>query len=103
MHPSARRLAWRGAVHQGARRCFSGGTVDVRIGVLHTPKEIEIELPADADHDAVRGKVEAALSDDNGVLWLTDRHGAQFALPSSRIAWVQVGSADSERRIGFGS
>lgn len=103
MHPPARRLAWRGAVHQGARRSFAGGTVDVRIGVLHTPKEIEIELPADADHDSVRTKVEAALSSDTGVLWLTDRHGAEYALPSSRIAWVQVGTADSDRRIGFGT
>jgi hypothetical protein len=77
--------------------------VDVRIGVMHTPKEIEIELPADADRDSVRTKVEAALSDDGGVLWLTDRHGAEYALPASRIAWVQVGSADSDRRIGFGS
>lgn len=87
----------------GGTALFAGGTVDVRIGVLHTPKEIEIELPADADHDSVRAKVETALADSNGVLWLTDRHGAEFALPSSRIAWVQVGSADSERRIGFGA
>jgi hypothetical protein len=77
--------------------------VDVRIGVLHTPKEIEIELPADADRAAVHEQVSAALADQSQVLWLTDRHGAEYALPVARIAWVQLGRADSDRRIGFGS
>jgi hypothetical protein len=80
-----------------------GGIVDVRIGVLHTPKEIEVELPADADRADIRSRVDAALSGAGGVLWLTDRQGAEFAVPTDRIAWVQVGSADVERRIGFGS
>lgn len=77
--------------------------MDVRIGVLHTPKEIEVDLPADADRDEIRGRVEAALSSADGVLWLKDRVGAEYAIPAARIAWVQVGSADVERRIGFGT
>jgi hypothetical protein len=77
--------------------------VDVRIGVLHTPKEIEVELPVDADRSEVRSRVEATLASGDGVLWLTDRLGAEYAIPVSRIAWVQVGSADVERRIGFGT
>ena len=80
-----------------------GGNVDVRIGVLHTPKEIEIELPADADRAEIRSRVDAALTGAGGVLWLTDRQGAEYAVPAERIAWVQVGSADVERRIGFGA
>lgn len=77
--------------------------MDVRIGVLHTPKEIEIELPADADRSEVRSAVDRALAGTEPVLWLTDRHGAEFGVPTERIAWVQVGSADTERRIGFGT
>lgn len=77
--------------------------MDVRIGVLHTPKEIEVDLPADADRDEVRSRVDAALSSGDGVLWLKDRLGAEYAIPAERIAWVQVGSADVERRIGFGT
>lgn len=78
--------------------------MDVRIGVIHTPKEIEIELPPDVDREAVHAQVEGALGDDEvTVLWLTDRHGAEFAVPAERIAWVHIGRADHERRIGFSS
>jgi len=77
--------------------------VDVRIGVIHTAKEIDIELPADADRDAIRAAVDTALGDDDNTLWLTDRHGREIAVPSGRIAYVELGSPDNERRIGFGS
>jgi len=76
--------------------------VDVRIGVVHTMKEIDIELAHDADPHQVRAAIEHALGDDDRVLWLTDRHGRQIAVPSGRIAYVELGSPDSERRIGFG-
>lgn len=77
--------------------------MDVRIGVLHTPKEIEVNLPADADRAEVRARIEAALADGDGVLWLTDRLGTDIAVPAERIAWVQLGSAEADRRIGFGT
>ncbi len=77
--------------------------MDVRIGVIHTVKEIDIELPGDADREKVRGAIEAALADDDNTLWLTDRHGRDIAVPSSKIAYVELGSPDSERRIGFGA
>jgi len=77
--------------------------VDVRIGVLHTMKEIQIELPTDADPDAVRASVDEALADDDRVLWLTDRHGRQVGVPAERIAWVELGSPESKSRIGFGA
>ena len=77
--------------------------MDVRIGVIHTAKEIDIELPADADRDAIRAAVDTALADDDNTLWLTDRHGREIAVPSARIAYVELGTPDNERRIGFGS
>ena len=75
--------------------------MDVRIGVLHTPKEIDIELPADADRGAVRASIDAALASADGVLWLTDRSGRDIGVPSARIAYIELGRSDSERRIGF--
>lgn len=77
--------------------------MDVRIGVQQTPKEIEIELPSGTDRDDVRARIDAALADEQSVLWLTDRHGRDVAVPAARIAYVELGSADGERRIGFGA
>ena len=77
--------------------------MDVRIGVLHTMKEIEVELPADADRAEIKSRIDEALADDEKALWLTDRHGKDVAIPSARIAYIELGSSDTERRIGFGA
>ncbi len=76
--------------------------MDVRIGVIHTMKEIDLELPGDVDADAVRADIDSALAESGRVLWLTDRNGRRFGVPSDRIAYVELGPA-SERRMGFGA
>jgi hypothetical protein len=75
--------------------------VDVRIGVTQAPREINVEVPDDERDDA-RAKIEAALSGATDVLWLTDKRGRQVAVPSAKIAYVEVGTPDGDRRIGFG-
>jgi hypothetical protein len=77
--------------------------VDVRIGVIHTVKDIDVELPADADRDKIKKKIEAALSDPDTILWLTDRNGADLAVPASKIAYIELGGGDAARRVGFGA
>ncbi len=76
--------------------------MDVRIGVLHTPKEIEVELGDDADQGQVVKEVESALGSPDGILWLTDRRGRKVGVPTSRVAYVEIGSPTAERRVGFG-
>jgi hypothetical protein len=75
--------------------------VDVRIGVTQAPREINVEVPDDERDDA-RAEIEAALSGATDVLWLTDKRGRQVAVPSAKIAYVEVGTPDGDRRIGFG-
>ncbi len=77
--------------------------MEVRIGVVHIMKEIEIELPADVDSQQIRADVDAALKGENNTLWLTDHHGRQIGVPSQRIAYVELGAQDHDRRIGFGA
>jgi hypothetical protein len=76
--------------------------VDVRIGVTYTAKEISVELADDADATAVKGDIESALKDESSVLWLTDRKGRQVGVPVDKVAYVEIGSPDADRRIGFG-
>jgi hypothetical protein len=75
--------------------------VDVRIGVKSSPKELEVILADDTDSDAVREHVDAAFK-DGGTLWLTDRRGRQFGVPVDKVAYVEIGSTETGRRIGFG-
>jgi hypothetical protein len=75
--------------------------VDVRIGMTQTPKELEVHLPDDADAAVIKQQVDDALN-AGGTLWLTDRKGRQVGVPSAKLAYVEIGSPDDERRIGFG-
>ncbi len=76
--------------------------MDIRIGIVQSMKEIEVELPEDVDREAVVKQVETALGGDS-VLWLTDRKGRQVGVPAARIAYVELGSPKSDRVVGFGT
>jgi Protein of unknown function (DUF3107) len=77
--------------------------VDVRIGVTYTAKEIDVEMASGTDVDQLKATIDRALAGDDKVLWLTDDHGRQVAVPTEKIAYVEIGSPDGERRIGFAS
>ena len=77
--------------------------MDVRIGILQSAKELEIELTEEVDRDEVIGSIESALSKADGVLWLTDRKGRRVAVPVAKVAYVEVGAPVNERRVGFGA
>jgi hypothetical protein len=76
--------------------------VDVRIGVIQAPREISLELSDDLDRDALKASIDEALADEDRVLWLTDRRGREVAVPAKRVAYVEIGTPDGDRRIGFG-
>jgi len=75
--------------------------VDVRIRVTQAPRELNVEVPDD-ERDDVRAKVEAALSGATEVLWIKDKRGRDVGVPAAKIAYVEIGNADGDRRIGFG-
>lgn len=76
--------------------------MDVRIGVTQAPRELTIELPDD-ERDDTEKQIEAALSGAVDVLWLTDKRGRRLGITSAKIAYVEMGTNDGDRRIGFGS
>lgn len=75
--------------------------MDVRIGVTHTAKELELEMQGDAD--AVVKAVEDAIAAGDQLLWLTDRKGRRVGIPAGKVAYVEIGSPSEERRVGFGA
>lgn len=76
--------------------------MDVRIGIVQTVKELEVELPEDTDREALQSEIDSALSGES-VLWLTDRKGRRVGVHATKIAYVEVGAPAAERRVGFGA
>lgn len=76
--------------------------MEIRIGVTYTPKEISIELADGSDAATVKSAADAALDGSNQMLWLEDRKGRQVGIPADKIAYLEIGSEDSSRPIGFG-
>jgi hypothetical protein len=76
--------------------------LDVRIGIVQTAKELEVELGDDADRDKLLRDIEEALAGD-AVLWLTDRRGRRVGVPVAKVAYVEVGAPTPDRRVGFGA
>ncbi len=77
--------------------------MDVRIGIIQTTKELDVELGDDASRDKVLQEIEDVLAEPESVLWLTDRRGRRVGVPTAKIAWVEVGGDGEERRVGFGA
>lgn len=75
--------------------------MDVRIGVTYSASVLEVDL-AEADGAAVQAQITEALGADNGVLWLTDKKGRTVGVPSSKVAYVEIGNGEGERKVGFG-
>lgn len=77
--------------------------MDIRIGITQAPREIAIEVEDDSKaRKVLKASVDAALKGESATLWITDKKGKDIAIPSAKIAYVEIGSTDAERRIGFG-
>lgn len=74
--------------------------MEIRIGVSQSMKEIDLDL-GDVDRDKVMADVTKALSDDDNVLWLTDKKGKTVGVPASKVAYIEIGASAEERKVGF--
>jgi hypothetical protein len=51
----------------------------------------------------VVSEIESTLGDPEGVLRLTDRRGRLVVVRVDRVAYVEVGAPEADRRVGFGA
>ncbi|MCB1257859.1 MAG: DUF3107 domain-containing protein [Microthrixaceae bacterium] len=77
--------------------------MDIRIGVKYSTREIELQMADDTDRDEIKKLVESALDESIKVLWLTDKRGREVAVPTSKITYVDLGSSEESRKMGFSS
>jgi hypothetical protein len=74
--------------------------MEVRIGVVHTPKELTLDVDGSAED--IASAVDKALAKDDSVLWLTDSKGRRIGVPSERLAYVEIEIDADAKRVGFG-
>ena len=74
--------------------------MEVRIGVVHTAKELTFET--DAEPDAIIAKLEAAISEGASLVWLEDGKGRKVGVPADKVAYVELVVDDGSRKVGFG-
>jgi uncharacterized protein DUF3107 len=73
--------------------------VEVKIGVTDSPRELvfnSAQTPSEVEKLITDG-----IANESAVLGLTDEKGRRFLVQAKRIAYVEIGAADS-RRVGFG-
>ncbi len=77
--------------------------MEIRIGVTQALREIVVEVDGgDKERAKIKASVEAALSGATDTLWLIDKKGREVGVASAKVAYVEIGNADSDRKIGFG-
>lgn len=74
--------------------------MDVRIGVIFSPKELELEVDGDAAQ--IEAAVNEALRGDGAALWLSDVRGRRVGVPAGRLAYVEIENDGNSKRVGFG-
>ena len=72
--------------------------MEVKVGVADTARELLIN--SSQTPEEVEALVADALNNSVGTLALVDDKGRRYLVPSARVAYVEIGSADS-RKVGF--
>jgi hypothetical protein len=72
--------------------------VDIRIGIINSPREINFESSQTAQE--VETIVATALESESKFVKLTDSKGKLFIVPVATIGYIEIGS-ESTRRVGF--
>lgn len=74
--------------------------MEIKIGVTDSPRELVVSSANSPDE--IEALVTDALNNTQGLLVLVDDKGRRFVVPSPKVAYVEIGPADS-RRVGFGA
>ena len=73
--------------------------MEIKVGIQHVNREVVVET-TEAAADVERAFSEAVES--QGVFTLADERGRRVLIPSSKIAYVDLGE-EHARKVGFGT
>lgn len=72
--------------------------MDIRIGILNSPRELAFE--SDKSADEIEKAVSAAIEKGSPFVTFSDDKGKRYVVPTAAIGYVEIGT-DTARRIGF--
>jgi hypothetical protein len=75
--------------------------MEVRIGVVHTPKELTLDL--DGGVEEAFKTIDKAIKGGDTMVWLTDSKGRRIGIALDKLAYIEVDSEEGSKRVGFGS
>lgn len=73
--------------------------MEVKIGVVDSSRELSVA--SGQSPDEIESLVADALGKADGRLSLSDEKGRRYIVPSAKIAYVEIGPAETPR-VGFG-
>ncbi|WP_375432450.1 DUF3107 domain-containing protein [uncultured Friedmanniella sp.] len=73
--------------------------MEIKVGIQHVNREVVAETTETA---AAIEKAFAEAVESDGVFTVTDERGRRVLIPSSKIAYVDLGE-EHARKVGFGS
>jgi hypothetical protein len=78
--------------------------MEVIFGVQARDGAIRVQL-SDDKVEELRKQLEGAFSGGDGgqIVWVTDKDGREFGIPTDKLAFVEFGTEKSSRQVGFSS
>jgi hypothetical protein len=74
--------------------------MEVRIGVVHTAKELSFET--DATPESIIQTLEDALASGVPLVWLEAGKGRRVGVPADKVGYVELFVDDGTHKVGFG-
>jgi hypothetical protein len=74
--------------------------MELRIGVVHTAKELSVDI--DGSVDDLVAEIDAALGGGKPVVWLTDTKGRRVGVATDKLAYLEIDDSGNARHVGFG-
>ena len=75
--------------------------MDLRIGIAHMQKEVNLEMADDFDLSGFKSNLEEVSKNETSIVWLTDINGREVGIPGNKIGYAEIGIQDSGRPVGF--
>lgn len=76
--------------------------MEVKLGITDNRKELEVDIGQSAE-EVAKTVEEALASETRVVLWLTDSGGRRVGVPIDKLAYIEIGEENPEKRVGFAS